>query len=527
MRGRVGNSITPLQAGGVLGASFWIVYLLTRTRDLGGDDTVFALAVEAFLRHGALWRELFHIHHPLYNPLVALVTAAARTVGIHLLAIDAGAWVSATFGAAAVGVLTALLLARGVDDGIALLTGTVLGLSGGMWAFSTRMEVYTLAALAVTLWLVAVSGEPPRWHRVSAALGLAGLAHLATGVLWPATVLARRRRWRAALAAAAAGATLPAAAVAVQLVVRGGPDPRAWRAELLPATYGHYLALARDAGPLRALESLLWWGWYRAVPLLPATAARVLDAGAVAATALSVTLLLAAAFRPSAGRPALTRAAWIGIACFLPLWLVWDVGNVEHTVAAAPLFAALLAHGAAALPRRAGRAVLAALALLLAAGNGLGSALLQSRPENGRVWTIASFVRQTVPTGGVVAGLGADPRLRLGLQYLAGRPVVDLTLAVTAAARQGLPPEAGLRYWSRRVRREGAVWLLPDVTSPGAGAYVASLGLDPREWAATVAALVPLGVAVLPADPPVLPSPFRLTLATPRRPSPAGRSTRR
>src|SRR3989304_1332485 len=73
----------PAQQALVIGAVVLVVYLLTRTRDLGGDDTVFAMAVDSLLSGGGPSREVFHPHHALFNPLVAAGGWLLRLRGLH------------------------------------------------------------------------------------------------------------------------------------------------------------------------------------------------------------------------------------------------------------------------------------------------------------------------------------------------------------------------------------------------------------------------------------------------------------
>ena len=514
---RPAGEVTPAQAGGVLGVAFMVVYALTRTRDLGGDGTVFAQAVEAWLRQGSVWRTFFHPHHVLYNPLVALCTAGGRLLAPGLLSVDGGAFLSAACAAAAVGLLTSLLMRRGMPTGISILAGTVMGVSGGLWQFGTRIEVYALAALAVVVWLDLLSREAPRPGAAGLGLAAALLSHLAMVVLAPATFLRTAPPARRRAAALALGLGTPALVLALLFSIRSGVHPAAWLHELLPASSHDYLRPDPE-GPLRALEGLLWWGWYRGTPVLTGAATGVLEQLAVSASVLAAVLALAGALHLRLRGPGsrLRTTALLALGGFLPLWLVWDTGNVEHTVASAPLWAVLLAAGARRLPRRTGSVALGLLALCLAAGNGLGSAIPQARPENGRVWVLASFVRETVPPEATVLSVGTDPRLRLGLPYLSGRHVVDLTLAVAAARRQGRDPHLALAYWLERARSAGTVWLLPDVLDPGSEQRAEELGIAPEAWRRATSMFTVLQVKTLPPDGIVLRRPFQLSLASVR-----------
>ncbi len=513
------REITPLQAALVLGVVFFVLYALTRTRDLGGDDTVFATAIEAWLRNRSLWGYFFHPHHVLYNPLVALLTSGVRIFFPGLLVVDAGAFLSALCGGTTVATMTLLLMRRGFDTGISLLSAAAMGLLGGFWQFSTRLEVYTLAALAVTVWLALLSDRNPPAPKAGASLGACLLAHLALGVLVPATFLRTAPPWRRRLVAVCVGLAVPGVVLGIVFLARFGLHPTAWVEALIPQSYDVYLG-PKNGTVLGALHGLLWWGWYHGVPVWGSGSARLFDLMESGAMAIAILLVVAALPRlgggDDKGRTRLARTAGLALAGFLPLWLAWDTGNVEHVVASAPLWTIFLALGAERLPRRLGTFALGLLFLLLGIGNGLGSAAPQSLPENGRVWTIASFIRQTTPEKATLLSVGSDARLRLGLQYLGGRRVVDLTLAVSSAKQQSRDPRIALKYWMDRARSAGSVWLLPDVLDPASSDWVASLGIPREVWRRTVSELQVGPATVLPADGVVLDSPFVLCRASTR-----------
>ena len=343
------------------------------------------------------------------------------------------------------------------------------------------------------------------------------LAHLAMGVLVPATAAGVRPPWRRRLTAIGFGLAIPTLVLGTALLLRGPHGSSAAHA-LLPSSYDAYLRTPDPGAVPRALGGLLWWGWYHTVPVLRPEAASLFDQLVVAARLLAVVLLLSGLVACWRRRgPRIAAIALAGLAGFTVLWLVWDVGNVEHTVASAPLWGVLLATGAAALPRRTGPLLLALLAALLLIGNGLGSAIPQSRPENGRVLVLADFVRRTVPEDGTVLSLGADARLRLGLGYLSGRRVVSLALAVDSARSQGRSPEVALAYWLDRARTATTVWLTPDVLDAKGAAFAEQeLGLPAAELSKALDHLVPEDRTTLPPDGVTIRSPFILTRATVR-----------
>lgn len=501
---------------GAAGLVAAIVYAATRTRDVGGDDTVFAIAVERFLRERVLELEFFQPHHPIYNPVVALVAGVARAAGSAIPVLDVGAWVSAAAGGTAVALWLAAALASGLARRIVVAGAVMLAASGGLWAYATRMEVYALAAALVAAWLLVVASEPPR--PIAAGLALAGaiLGHAVLGVLAIPTAWRFRRRPRAAATALGIGLGVPAAAtLAMLLLVRGATTPRAWLGVLFPEESAGFVGGgASPLAALGALRRLIDWGWYREVPVLSrglALGHEILGGAAV----LLVAALFAAGVAAAIRRPGLTaaRLSLVAIAAFVPVWLFWDAGNVEHVVAAAPLFAIVVACGAGTLPRAAGFGALVVAAVALVVTNGLGSAWPQSRPENGRLWVTAAFVAEKTPPDALILSAGTDARLRLGLGYLSGRRVADLTLAVRAAGLRGEPAAAGLEAWLARAAGARDLRATDDVFDPATEAWVRGLGIDARAWTRAVGSLARDGSDELEADGAVVVDPFRLNRA--------------
>jgi hypothetical protein len=73
--------------------------------------------------------------------------------------------------------------------------------------------------------------------------------------------------------------------------------------------------------------------------------------------------------------------AVLGFAASVPLWLVWDVGNVEHTVVAVPFLAVPVGLGAESLPARGGELALGAAVMLLGVTNAVVHRLVPLRRE--------------------------------------------------------------------------------------------------------------------------------------------------
>ena len=466
--------------------------------------------------------------------------------------LDVGAAVSAAAAAAAVAGVVLLLRRHGATDRVALCAGATLAASGGLWAFATRMEVYALGALAVVVWLAVVSGPAPA--RGGVAVGTAGtavagqpvlagaaaagaiLCHAALGLLLVPTVWRYRSRPRDAGAVLLGALAVPALVLTLVMgAAQGVWNPLRWAALAVPSTGSAegWLAMPSPVAFAGALRSLVLWRWYAQVPVFGATGRAALAAAGWALLACGAVLLAAGlrnALRRAGDSPLesgdsplvpgalrgddpLFRMAAGGIAALLPLWLVWDAGNVEHLVAAAPLFAVLLAAAVPAeregSPRFAATA-LCAFAAGLAVTNGAGSAVPQSRPENGRMWVTAGFVTEKVPADALLLTCGADARARLSLSYLSGRRVADLAIAVHAARRAGRSPEEGLASWLLRARGSPNLWVADDLQDPACLSFVESSGISRASWSA---ALAPLSVGpadILEPDGAVITKPFAL-----------------
>lgn len=506
---------TPAQQALVVGAAFFVVYLLTLTRDLGGDDTVFAMAVDSFLSGGGPSREVFHPHHALLNPLVAGVCWLLRFAGFHPFVADVGAAVAALFAAAVAGGLVLVLQRAGVSEGPALLAAAVAGASGGLWQYGTCMEVYALSAATVLLWLAVVGGNRPDPVPVGASLSASMLGHLAAGLLVVPTAIRMRRRPAALVQALAIGLGLTSAVlIAMFVLFHHAYTPRQWLQVVVPGHSEAYLRSPKPGAMLRALHGLAVWGWYRKVPVFSAATSHWMDVAGGVAVVLLLGVLAVGVFAATRDRHPLAVSAALALAAYIPLWLVWDAGNPEHAVAATPLFATLVAFGGAKLPRRTGEVATSAALVLLLVVNGLASAVPQSRVENSRECVIASFVSASLPADAVLLTVGVDPTLRLSLPYLSGRRVVTLTLDVDSARTQGRPTLDGLAYWLRAGRAARSVWVTPDVLDPRTAMWMEQLGIPAAIWGRFVAAVRPGQRRVLPLDGVVIREPFALTEIT-------------
>lgn len=471
-----------VKAVAIAAASF-ALYLLTRTRHFGGDDTVFATVVQRWLDLGEVERALLHPHHLLYNPVVGAVAWLVRAATGSVLVLDAGAAVAGAAAAAAVAGVYLVARRHGVPDDVAALTAATMAVSGGMWQYATKMEVYTLAAAGVVAWLAAVADDRSSWRRLTAGFAAPWLGHTVLLLLLLPGVWLQRRRARVVAAALAAGVALPGLAVAVLLALaRGVRTPAAMAELMVGGELGHWLSAPDPAGALQALDGTVVWRSYRALAVFPPSAAALFDLlGAFAAVALAAAVVWGGVRGLRDGNP-LAVAAASGVAVLVPLWLVWDTGNPEHAVAATPLFAVLAAMGFSALPRRLAVAGLGAVAAALLAANGLGSALPRTQPQLSRTLVIAEHVRATIPGNGLLVAVGIDPELRLALPYLSSRRVIDLTSEVHAARRSGAPPEAALQRWLRTAAAAPEAWLLEDIGRPEITAWVEELDISQVAW---------------------------------------------
>ena len=466
-----------------IAAASFALYLLTRTRHFGGDDTVFATVVQRWLDLGEVERALLHPHHLLYNPLVGAVAWLVRAATGSVLVLDVGAAVAGAAAAASVAGVYLVARRHGIPDDVAALTAATMAVSGGMWRYATTMEVYTLGAAGVVLWLAAVTDGGCSWRRLAAGFAAPWFGHTVLLLLLLPGVWLQRRRARVVAAALAAGVALPGLAVAALLALaRAVWTPTAMADLMVGGGLGHWLSAPDPAGALHALEGTVVWRSYHALAVYPPSAAALFDLlGAFAAVVLAAAVVWGG-LRGLRARNPLVVAALSGIAVLVPLWLVWDTGNTEHAVAATPLFAVLAAIGFSALPRRVSIASLAAVAVALLVANGLGSALPRTQPQLSRTLVVAEHVRATIPEDGLLVAVGIDPELRLALPYLSSRRVIDLTSEVHAARRSRAPAVAARERWLQTAAAAPEAWLLEDLERAEVAAWVEELGVPPAAW---------------------------------------------
>ena len=495
----------------VLAVCAFLLYTATRTRHFGGDDTVFATAVQRWLDVGALEPTFIHPHHLLYNPMVAGLSWLVRLLTGSVFVLDMGAAVSAAAAAAAAAGTYLVLRRYEVGDDVALLAAATLVLAGGVWKYATRMEVYTLAAAGVVVWLAAVADRHGSWRKEAAGFASAWLGHSVLGLLVLPGAWLLRGRPRVLTAAILGGVVLPGAIVAGLLAGIRKVDGLAGVPVIFAGPgLGRWLSAPDPIGALRALHGLVVWQSYRVLPVYPSWVMSLFDVLGAIATAVLGALVILGIVVVVRGSSWVGRVALAGIAALVPLWLVWDTGNTEHVVAAAPLFAVLVAVGAWSIRRRVALALLIMAAVSLLVVNGLGSALLETQPRLSRTMVVADHIQRTVPDGGTLVMIGVDAELRLGLPYLASRHVVDLTSLVYSARRAGAPPTAAVDRWLLMAADAQDPWMLEDPDSPAVSHWVGELGIPGYDWGRARSRLALRGGATLPADGVAIRSPVTL-----------------
>ncbi len=503
--------VTPRQLAAVIGVATGVSYLLTRTRDFGGDDTIYAMAVDAWLQHGLLERAFLHPHHPLYNPLVGLVAWIWRSLSGQVLVLDAGAAVSAVAAALTVAGLVLVLVHAGINHRVSVLTACIVATAGSFWRFATMMEVYTLAAAGTLLWLTVLARPRPRAHWLGLGLAAAWLSHLILGLLVLPTAWCLRRRPRTLVITLLYGVVAPGLVLVVaQALAQGISQVSDLPGLFVSSSLGSWLHMPRAGALPEALRGLMLWRWYEQVPVYPPVInAGLSGLGRLALLLLAPLVVLGCAIAIRQRRP-IGIAAVTGLLVLLPYWLMWDIGLAQHMVPAIALLAVLLALGADALPNRLGGIVLTGALVCLVIANGVGSAVPQTQAYLSKMLLMADFVRDVVPEQGQVLAVGVDPKVRLSLPYLSSRHVEDLTLLVHAARSQELSPEAALAYWLSRVADDRPTWALAELLDPATLHWIEQLGLTRDAWQHALSQLAYGPPRTMPADGVVLTKPITL-----------------
>jgi hypothetical protein len=345
------------------------------------------------------------------------------------------------------------------------------------------MEVYTLAAAGVVVWLAAMSNPGASWRRLAIGFAAPWLGHSVLGLLALPGAWLQRRRPQVLVLALAAGLVVPGIAVFGLLAwLHGARTASAVKTIVVGSGSGHWLSFPDPLAALAALRDLVALRTYHELPVFSHWTTTLFDIlGALATVGLAALVVWGAVVSIRDNRP-IGVAAVSGIACLVPLWLVWDVGNHEHAVAVLPLFTALVAVGASEAGRKVGGVVLAAVAAALLIVNGVGSALIGTQPHLSRTLMVSDFVRETVPEGGALVAVGMDPELRLALPHLGGRRVIDLTAIVHSARRAGATPQEALERWLQLAAAADDTWLLEDPDSAVVQRWITELGIPEQMW---------------------------------------------
>ncbi|WP_299756206.1 glycosyltransferase family 39 protein [uncultured Chloroflexus sp.] len=345
----------------LLGVAFIALYLLTLTKVHTYDALSYILDVDR-----KPWPELFHPHHLLYGPLGALIRWLATGLGWQG---SAELWLQVVNAlAGAVGVVLIFLLGRAVTGSMmaALAAALSVGWSYAYWYYAVEVEVYTLAAVALTvaLWLLAAIARQPRWQTafwLGVAHGVAVLGHQTNALLVvPALVTLRlavsndRDRLRLNIAyLLPLGCVVGGAYLGVVLGVSG---MRRWDevwAWLTGYARTGFWGGAIDGAKLVGLGK----GWSETLAM---------NGGAIVGV-LACTLLLAG----WSGIARLPRSLLAGLLSWLLVYglffLWWEPDNIEFWIASLPPLAVLLSAALATrhpLDRwRAGLAGVAGIAL--------------------------------------------------------------------------------------------------------------------------------------------------------------------
>jgi hypothetical protein len=327
----------------------------------------------------------------------------------------------------------------------------------------------------------------------------------------PAVYL-HRKRPRTVAAALAAGVVVPGAIVVMVLVVTRDASSVADVVSIFitPVASPHYLSLPSPTGVAVAWYGLALWRYDNVVPVFPSSVGALFDGLGWLVVVLLAVLLCAGVAAVMRQRPPLGVVAVAGIAALLPLWLVWDTGNTEHVVAAAPLFATVLACGSVAVGVRRSLPILVAAAVAMLVVNGVGSALIGTQKHLSRTLVVAEHVREHLAQHATLISVGIDHEYRLTLPYLSGRRVVSLTSTVHAGSRAGASPHDALRRWLEAASSAPDPWLLEDLDDPSVAAWVEELGITAGEWRWARSHFRVRSVTELPADGVVIRRPLRL-----------------
>jgi hypothetical protein len=451
--------VLPLLLGGAALAAVLLVYLLYPSARYTGDGTLFAYLVRQFGTDSSAHytRLLLHPHHFLYGPLsVAFVRfLGPAPEGIVHFEILRLIHLSSLLGVACLGVLFAIIHGLSRRILLPLAMTLLLAFAHGFWFFAVNVEVQTLMLLGLTTFLLVlarVRPGPGGAALLGLAHGLAVQAHIVQVLLLlPAVAhLSLADRPRGAHRARTVAASLLVYLACLALVAGApylaalpllGVDSVAGFLDYLRPGYpaSDYLAgpVEGTAAAARSLPGLLVgrWNRYAAAPVVLAAASVGLRA-LLAGLLVLPWLLGRPAPLDAAGRR-LRRGALLTLAAFLPLWVLWDVGNAEFLLLALPpgvILLALAYHrrlmSRPPVLRHATTGLVAATALLLGAYEFVTVVRPQAEPANNAALVRTEFLRRNTRPDDLIllSGVGSyradkfylpyfGPRRRLVLQW--------------------------------------------------------------------------------------------------------------
>jgi hypothetical protein len=214
-----------LQPGAVLALLFAFVYLLFPTRNYYWDGVSFAIDIE----HAQSWRELFNVHHLLYN---FIGYGEYQLLGSRVRALYLMQWTNCIAGALLIWLADRLFRSLGVPPWNSAAGAAILGASATFWKFTTDADSYILANVFLAAAYLALRRSAVRggllhvcatmMHQLSALFYPVGLA-----LLWRRS---RERFWRdaAIYTLVSAGGTLAVYAAAFRLAVHRAPTFAGW-----------------------------------------------------------------------------------------------------------------------------------------------------------------------------------------------------------------------------------------------------------------------------------------------------------
>lgn len=493
---------TMVIVGLVLG-SVLMLYLVFPSAAYTGDGTLFADLVRQFGvdESTEYYRLLLHPHHLSYGPLaVAFVRGlGASPIGIEHVEILRLSHLSSFLSVLALTFLF-LVLYRTTRDTLLSLTFTILlAFAHAFWFFSEAVEVQPVMLVTLTLFFLVLSFD--RMDIKSAAFlgiacGLAVLSHVIFALLLVPAMMHLLRapadrntnRHRVFRVATYSTCVLLTAGLPYLLIAP-------WVGIGSPSDFVHYFRPHYSSadyltspiqGVVVAARSLE--GIFLGRPLQQLLAGSIFENLAtgmwVVLRVLLVGLFLGALFlrRSSPATENVQRlrrmAVWTLVA-FVPLWIMWDVGNPEFLVVALPPVVLLLAlayhRGSATWAERRRQGLLggiAAVAVLMGAFHFVAIIGPQANPENNPAFIRTEFMRENTGPNDIIliSGLGEFEAEKFYLRYFGQRR----RLVLQWVAMEGATPTDS----ARRLRSD-----LAQSWKAGSRMFVTSDVFDPENLA--------------------------------------------